>query len=168
MKLHVLTPVTRPQNLVELGRSLERWGDVDMTWHLKFDWFKRSLGGYHLRNLMLDDITDGYVWCLDDDCTAHPKLYQTVAKLVRRDAPAVVVSQKREDGTILHAKRENVMVDYIDIGQAIIRRDVIGNYRYMKDEYAADGHFLEVVLGNTPIVFVDDVLSFHNNIPEAA
>ncbi len=166
MKLHVLTPVTRPQNLVEVGRSLERWGDVDMTWHVKFDWFKRSLGGYNLRNLMLDDITDGYVWCLDDDCTAHPKLYQTVAKLVRRDASAVVVSQKREDGTILHAKPENLMVDYIDIGQAIIRRDVIGDARYQTDDYAADGVFIEAVLGQVPVVYVDEPLSFHNNISE--
>ncbi len=166
MKLHVLTPVTRPQNLVEVGRSLERWGEVDMTWHLKFDWFKRSLGGYALRNRMLDDIHDGYVWCLDDDCTAHPKLYQTVRKLARGDAPAIVVSQQREDGGILHAKPENLMVDYIDIGQAVIRRDVIGDHRYRTDEYAADGVFLEAVLGHVPVVFVDQVLSFHNNIQE--
>ncbi len=168
MKLHVLTPVTRPQNLALLGASLNKWGADDVTWHIRFDTFNRSFGGYSLRNRMLDDITDGWVWCLDDDCTAHPKLYRTVDKLARGDTPAVVVSQKREDGTILHAKPENVAVDYIDIGQAIIRRDWIDNLRYQEDVYAADGHFLEAVLGQALVVFVDDVLSFHNNIPEAA
>ena len=160
MKLHVLTACTRPENLPRIAASLQKWGPVDFTWHIRFDWAKRHVGGQALKNAMLDEIEDGWVWVLDDDTVANGKLYRRVQQ-VMDGVGAVVVSQRHSILGILHAKPENVKVSSIDIGQAVISREVIGSHR-IPETYAGDGEFLSAVLGKTEVVYLDEVLSFHN------
>ena len=168
MKLHVLTAVTRPENLDRIGQSLgdaitASEGFVDVCWHLRFDLEQWHVGGQKLKNDMLDEITDGWVWILDDDTKVHPQLFERLRdKLTVHPAvDALVVSQKRSDGGILLAARANVKVTLIDIGQAIMRRDLIGDERIPID-YSGDGMFLETVLAGADVIFVNDVLSLHN------
>lgn len=166
MKVHVLTAVTRPHNLARLAQSLGRAcesGQVELVWHLRFDLERQHVGGQALKNRMLDEITDGWVWVLDDDTTAHPSLFAVTAALAVGDVEAVVVSQRRQDGRILEAKPENIRVGSIDVGQAVILRDAIGPER-LPEHYEGDGVFLERVLTpNLPRVrFVPEVLSYHN------
>lgn len=162
MKLHVLTAVTRPRNLNRILGSLRAWGDADFIWHIRFDEEQQHVGGQAVKNAMLDSISDGWVWFLDDDTIAHPAFYARVRE-ASGFASAVVVDQLRADGRILTASPQNVQVNEIDIGQAVIRRDRIGSHR-IPEEYAGDGYFLEVVLDRPNTVFLNETLSFHNRL----
>ena len=84
VRLHVLTAVSRPENLGQIAESLavavERaeYG-VDLAVALgMFDPDRQHVGGQALKNDMLDDIDDGWVWILDDDTLAHPDVLATV------------------------------------------------------------------------------------------
>ena len=162
IRLHVLTAVTRPENLSRIAEAFGFWGKADFEWHLRFDSKREHVGGQALKNAMLDEISDGWVWCLDDDTLPHKRLYAEVAKAVMAaDAAAVVVSQRREDRTVLLASPDNLYVGGVDIGQAVIRRDVIGEHR-IPESYAGDGEFLMAVLADRNVVYLPRVLSFHN------
>jgi hypothetical protein len=169
-RLHVLTACTRPDNLPTLAVSLAEacCGPWEICWHLRLDPEQRHVGGQRLKNDMLDQVSDGWVCFLDDDTTIDPRFLQLVDELRRDGATAVVVSQQRENGAVLPASRANLHVGSIDIGQAIIHRGLIGNWR-IPLSYEGDGVFLASVLGNaTTAVFVDEILSYHNRLNVAA
>jgi hypothetical protein len=161
--LHVLTAVTRPHNLSKMAESLNAWGRADFTWHMRFDAKHEHVGGQAVKNEMLHSIEDGWVMFLDDDTLAHPKLYRRFLK--HQEAEAICVTQRHSVLGTLHASRENVGVGTIDIGQALIRRDVIGDMR-IPETYAGDGEFLSAILPYADTVYLDEVLSFHNAIGE--
>ena len=167
MKLHVLTAVTRPWNLNVVAKSLETAAervDIDLSWHLRFDLGRESLGGQALKNELLDEVADGWVWFLDDDTIVHEDLFVNVWSAIApySDVPAVVVSQRRNDGRVLLAKPRNVCVNGIDIGQALLRRDLIGNER-IPESYAGDGEFLQALLHDRQdVIYMSEVLSLHN------
>lgn len=165
MKLHILTAVSRPRNIPKIAHSLLAWGDADYEWHLRFDTDKQHIGGQAVKNAILDSITGGWVWFLDDDTLAHPKLYSRVAEVVGGDeqATAVVFEQERADGAFYPAARENIAVSRIDIGQAVVRRDLIGKAR-IPEEYAGDGYFLDLVLDRERTVFLNETLAYHNRL----
>lgn len=166
MKVHVITAVSRPWNLALVARSLAAASrnapDVDLVWHCRFDLGRDHVGGQQLKNLILDDITDGWVWILDDDTTAHENILERVAEVAesKLKVAAIIVSQRRVDGRVLHAHQDNTVVGSIDAGQAIIRRDHIN--MQIPDEYAGDGVWLETILKDCRIFYLDEVLSFHN------
>jgi hypothetical protein len=159
LRVHILTAVTRPENLPEIARSIAEAAqktEYEIVWHWRFDPELRHVGGQALKNKMLDGIEEGWVVFLDDDTIMHPDLLATVA---RSSARAVVVSQ---DGGGLEAKRGNVHVGTIDIGQAVIDRKLIANER-IPLEYAGDGEFLQRVLGGVREVrFVKERLAYYN------
>lgn len=160
MRLHVCTACSRPENLDRVAASLALWGQADYTWHIRFDIERRHVGGQRLKNELLNDVSEGWVWFLDDDTLAHPKLYRTLEQK-SRGYDAIVVSQRRRERANLIAAEENVRVNEIDIGQAIIRRSLIGEDR-IPETYAGDGLFLEEVLPFGKVLYLPEVLSFHN------
>ena len=171
MRLHVLTACTRPQNLPLLANSIEAamcepW---EVCWHLRFDPELWHVGGQRLKNDMLDQISDGWVCFLDDDTIMHPLLLHLAARWSRHaDIVAVVVAQSRADGRTLHAAEENVRVGEIDIGQVVLRRDLIGDDRLPLD-YEGDGMFLSnILIGEPGVVYIDEVFSFHNKLETVA
>lgn len=167
MKLHVCTAVSRPWNLNVVAKSLEMSADrveIDLSWHLRFDLGRGCLGGQALKNELLDDISDGWVWFLDDDTLVHEDMLSIVLHAINgySDVTAVVVSQRRNDGRVLLAKPRNVCVNGIDIGQAILRRDLIGDER-IPESYAGDGEFLQTLLHDRQdVIYMSEVLSLHN------
>lgn len=164
MKLHILTAVSRPENLATVAESLatasER-ANAEIAWHLRLDTARRHIGGQALKNAMLDSIEDGWVWCLDDDTVAHPDVLRAFAAGPHWDA--IILSQRRTDGRVLQAGPENVVVGSIDIGQAFLRREWIGDRRIPED-YNGDGMFLRTVLSGARILWVPEPLSLHNAI----
>ena len=166
MRIHVLTACSRPENLTKVGLSLAHAArGHDVTWHVRFDVERIYVGGQAVKNKLLDEISDGWVWILDDDTIVHPDLFSRSAAIVNhnRMTEAIVVSQRRSDGGVLLAARGNVRSGSIDIGQAILHRDLIGDER-IPLTYDGDGLFLETLL-QPPLIrwyFVNDVLSLHN------
>jgi len=116
---------------------------------------------------MLDQISDGWVCFLDDDTTLDAEFVRLAEVLSRNGASAVVVSQARADGSILRAARGNLCVGGIDIGQAIISRVLIDDTRIPLC-YDGDGMFLAAVLNTPNVVFIDEVLSYHNRLEPVA
>lgn len=166
VKLHVLTAVTRTHNLPAIADSIvaaqKLAPDVDIAWHCRFDPQRLHVGGQALKNRMLDDITDGWVVILDDDTVMHKLFLRVIYATFQPDTMALVVSQKRTTGQVLVAAPENVVVGGIDAGQAVLRRDLIGDHR-LPASYAGDGVFLQTLLaGRSDVVFVNKVLSLHN------
>jgi len=166
MKLHVLTAVTRPGNLGVIADSIAAASspEWEICWHLRFDPMRTNVGGHEQKNMMLDGIEDGWCWILDDDTTMHPHLLRQLTEVLTRqpDALALVVSQDRQDGRHLVAAEENVRVCSIDAGQAIMRRDFIGDHRLPLNP-VGDGEWLCGLLpGKDGVVYLDETLSIHN------
>lgn len=174
LRLHILTAVTRPENLPQLEASIlvakERTPDVAYTWHQRADLGREHVGGQRLKNAMLDEITDGWVCVLDDDTVMHKDFMRRISfvlatqPLVEQECRAIIVSQKRTTGVVMVASRENAVLGSIDAGQAVLRRDFIGAYR-IPETYAGDGMWLESLLRDRPDVhYMNEVLSLHNAI----
>jgi hypothetical protein len=170
MRLHVVTAITRPANLAAIADSLAAAcciARVDLVWHWRFDWQREHVGGQKLKNDALDDIRDGWVWMLDDDTIAHSEIIQAWAQHAHQDdVGAVVFGQSRADGRTLYASEDDARIGYIDIGQAFLRRDVIGEHR-LPEHYDGDGMFLEVVLPESGAIYDNRLLSFHNRLEVA-
>lgn len=167
MKLHVLTAVSRPENLPLVAESLATAAvsapDVQVVWHWGFDLDRAHIGGQAVKNALLDEIDDGWCWCLDDDTLAHPDVLEVVYGVIDDEARAVIVSQHRNERPPLRASPDLVRPGDIDIGQAFLRRDLIGDHR-IPETYEGDGLFLQDVLRDEWALFVDEVVSLHNAI----
>lgn len=161
MRVSVITAVSRPQNLPLLAESLARahCPGLKLNWVWEFDLEKRFVGGQIPKNIALERIEDGWVWMLDDDNLVHPEFFKIA--LEHADAEAIVVSQIRRDGDTLHAAPENAHPGGIDIAQALLRRSLIGDQRLLS-QHDGDGHFLECVLEDARVAWIDEALSYHN------
>jgi hypothetical protein len=162
VKLHLLTAVTRQENLPVIARSIARASDgleIEISWHLRFDRDHRHVGGQAVKNMLLDGVTDGWVHVLDDDTKLHRQVLRRLAGL-QENAEAVVFSQQN-GGQYLCARLENMRPGHCDIGQAFIRRDVIGDER-IPEKYEGDGLFLGAVLKDRMVAWVDEPLSLYN------
>lgn len=166
MNLHILTAVSRPENLGPIAESVATAAvsapNVQITWHWRFDTARTQVGGQALKNEMLEEVTDGWCWVLDDDTLAHEDVLAVVED-ASHGAAAVIVSQQRTDGRVLPAAPRYMAPGGVDIGQAFLRRDLIGDQRIPLD-YNGDGMFLQSVLANEwNVVYLPvDVLSLHN------
>lgn len=171
VKLHVLTAVSRPENLGRVAESLAvaaaKVQMVDLCWHWDFDLSRSCIGGQALKNGMLDDITDGWVFCLDDDTLVHPDalgVFEEYVEIRPEELDAVVVSQQRTDGRVLPATPSQAVPGGIDIGQAFLRREWLGTRRIPRS-YEGDGVFLmEVLAPPARVAWLPDVVSLHNAI----
>jgi len=172
IRLRIVTAVSRPENLSRIGSwlalHLDAIRSLEWSWHLYFDMARSCVGGQRCKNRGLDSLqqTD-WLYILDDDTLPDPTIFQRFAAIVSDDLKtrAVIFSQRREDGSILHAGPENVAPQHIDIGQAFLRRDFIGAGR-IPERYDGDGIFLACILRVEPsrVRFVDEPLSRHNSL----
>ena len=165
MRLNILTAVSRPENLPRIAESLAeaalRAPAVNVHWHWRFDTARRHVGGQALKNEMLEEVSDGWVWVLDDDTLAHKDILQLASSFSNRDA--IVFSQLRTDGRVLSAHRDNVIPGSVDIGQGFLRRELIAEHR-IPDDYNGDGLFLQAVLPGADVLYHPAVASLHNAI----
>lgn len=163
MRLNILTAVSRPENLGFIADSLSaaamRGPGVRVCWRWRFDLGRRNVGGQAIKNQLIEEVPDGeWLWVLDDDTLAHEDVLMTLQSF--GDYDAVVFSQQRTDGRVLTARPENVMVGSIDIGQAFIKRSLVGDHRIPED-YNGDGMFLSAVLDGA-VLYHPAALSLHN------
>lgn len=166
MRLNVLTAVSRPENLPRIAKSLAdamaRAPEVQVHWRFRFDLERQHVGGQALKNALLENVPDDeWVWALDDDTLAHEDVLLLASTFTNRDA--IVFSQLRTDGRVLPAHPDSVVPGSIDIGQAFLRRDLIGEHR-IPDDYNGDGMFLRAVLAGANVMYHPACVSLHNAI----
>lgn len=173
--LHVVTPLSRPQNLklvqasiLELMKTLPGWV---VRWHVyadrRIDYPEAAALAYATgrqspggccgnagRNDALDSIRAGWVCFLDDDNTFHPDFAPGLAEAVRAhpDAVGFAFEQVKADGSVrLSADAwKSAPAGAIDTAQFVFRRDAIGAHRWPRDVYAADGVFFRAVARGGP------------------
>jgi hypothetical protein len=179
MIVHVLTPVTRPENIPAVSASLlaaaKNAPSVTLQWHLSLDLEQRYVCGWRLRNAMLNRIEYGWIWLLDDDTEAHPNV---LARLEQHaDAAAIVFSQggrpesfppgvadpaRLANGDLREKLPANASV--FDTGMTIFRYDLVRDYEF-REHRAADGYFWDEVLsGAENVVYLKEVLCTYNSL----
>lgn len=170
MKLHILTAITRPANIPAIAESLIRadWSGVDLTWHWRMDNDRTAVGGQVLKNAMLDDIRDGWVYLLDDDNLLHPHLPRQLVGHVaaRPDVQLLVVGQELPSGQVRITGPDAMRVNHVDAAQLVIRRDALGDLR-LPESYAGDGLLAAQLAATLPverIIYVPLTLSYYNRL----
>lgn len=132
---------------------------------------------HSLLSKVIDKIQEGFIYFLDDDNILHENFYDTIHKKIieNPDKKGFIFSQKisGKDFTgldIREAKPENTRVQHIDMAQFLLKRDLIGNERFVSGDYKADGYFIEKIFKNNTedFYFIDDVLCYYNYLKTPA
>jgi len=167
MKLHLLTAVTRPENLPQIEASLAPAADfgIEVVWHTQADPEHQSVGGQSIKNAMIEQIDDGWVYILDDDNLMHPHFWHTVAAAVaaRPEAAMLVITQAHRNGWARIAHPAMLRPTLVDAGQVVVRRDALGDLR-IPEHYCGDGEWI-AALGETlagRIVFCTTPATYYN------
>lgn len=192
--LHIITPVSRPQNIPALAQSIKSAivPDITVEWWLVYDAAalpselpqstchflavpsvvkgnKISVAGNAQYNAALDKISDGWVYFLDDDTTLHHRLIKAIAPLLLNIPGCnIAFNQNLPDGTRrLTVSPDNMRVNAVDTGQVVLCRESIGNIRRTPaDAYCGDGRMIEAVFKAHPnsFIFLNETLSVYNRL----
>ena len=184
MKLTIITPCTRPENLPRMKPGIDAVRDLfDIYWRIVFDTsvcyplpiygaiiYGANVDGSHFgngqRNAGINMTGDGWVYFLDDDNSMHPsffgELYATIKKhdMLR----AFAFRQSMFESGNRDVSPANMRGNHIDMAQVIIHRDLIGDIRFELDPYNADGRFIEAVYQSNPGAwgFIHKTLCYYN------
>lgn len=167
MKLHVLTALTRPENLPAMAASLDAAArTVDLTWHCRLDPDHQAVGGQCLKNQMLDQIRGGWIYILDDDNIMHPDLAGALTDYLadRVDVALVVCAQQHQSGWVRRPHRRMLRQTHVDAGQVLFRREALGEVR-IPLHYCGDGEFIEHLaerLTEQQIIYIPEAVTYYN------
>lgn len=180
MKLTIITPCTRPENLPLMKPGIDAGRDLfDIDWRIVFDTsvcepvyidgamvvdvtVAGSRFGNGQRNAGLSMTGDGWVYFLDDDNLIHPdffgELYAAINKFDMFRAFAF-----QQDATTF-VRPVDIRVNHVDMAQVCIRRDLIDDMRFALHPYNADGRFIESIYRANPKdwCIINKPLCFYN------
>jgi hypothetical protein len=187
--LNIITPLTRPQNLAVMGRSIQlaiphvnfRWivvmdGDYSMFrdyltpyWdNIEYHTFPsdgKGIAGNTQRNFGLDLVSEGHVYFLNDDNIMHPKFNNAIIIAEQFDDYSIVFHQQLKTGTTrLFAHPKNMKETFVEASQWIVPREMVGDLRWEPFNYCADGVFVETLYNFYPerFLFIGEGLSYYN------
>jgi len=171
LKLTLITPVTRPDNLQEIAKSIPngcRWLlilDPDVNQNnlpKKGEYYLiPQRQHYHKRNFALSLVDSGYVYFLDDDTVIHPDFHKLLNLPDTYDF--IHFNQCWQDGTFRVGG--NIKVNHIDIGNYIISRKLIGDVRFRHIPKRTDGYFAEDIFpkAENPL-YINETYSVYNSL----
>lgn len=188
MILNVVTPTTRPENLVRIAQSLEHEAPITIKWWIIADKNCPSspeirqpraviiemvcsphtaLAGHAHRNDVLDQITDPEEWfySVDDDNIMHPGFLDQLYKTYQKGFEGLIVAQELRDRTLrLPVAPELVKLNHIDTAQFAFKVSLLGDHRFFEDRYDADGVFIEELYKENRDKFelINKPLSYYN------
>jgi glycosyltransferase involved in cell wall biosynthesis len=119
---------------------------------------------YAARNWAIERIEGGWVYFLDDDNLIHPE-FEAAFHEARRLHPKAgwfIFDQVDAEGTLLRRATCPPTVGHVDLGQAVIRRDVLCGFRFREDRYDADGDLFERLAVAVPPVCVNRQATYYN------
>jgi O-antigen biosynthesis protein len=192
---NIITRCSRTKNLLKIRDSIfNQSGDV--IWYVYFDttilkdidaellselqddriklFFKKSIPGdygHQFINDAINNISNGWVYILDDDNILHEDFISNLTKYISEntDKKAFIFDQKVDgkDFTKLNirlAKPENMKVQHIDMAQFLLKRDLISDKRLKLGDYKADGYFIEDIYVSSPedFFFINQILCYYN------
>jgi len=122
---------------------------------------ENSTSGNGQRNYAIDRITDGWLYFNDDDTDVHPDLWENIKDV---DHDIVHFMQSEKDGR-LRLSGSNVKLCEIDSHNFLVKRDIVGDERWVLDRYEADGLFAESVYNKASTkLYIPKVLSIYNSL----
>lgn len=192
---NIITRCSRTKNLLKVKDSIfNQSGNV--IWYVYFDttilkdidaellselqddriklFFKKSIPGdygHQFINDAINNISNGWVYILDDDNILHEDFISNLTKYISEntDKKAFIFDQKVDgkDFTKLNirlAKPENMKVQHIDMAQFLLKKDLISDKRLKLGDYKADGYFIEDVYKSSPedFFFINQILCYYN------
>lgn len=150
MIVHLLTAVTRPENLPAIAASIATAQltapPIEVVWHMRYDQLGEHPGGQLLKNQMIDGISDGWVWILDDDNVMQGEFLEAlfVHAAEHPEAQLIVCAQRHNNGWVRKVNRSMLRETHVDAAQVVARRDAIGDLR-IPEHYCGDGAFIEAL-----------------------
>jgi hypothetical protein len=181
--LNIITPCSRPENLSAIAASINIPRE-SYRWLVIFDAEQIPAGlvlpenceayaiknpasvfGNAQRNYGLELITRGHVYFNDDDTTIHPQLWKNICD-INSSIDIISFGQARCDGQYVRGG-ENLTVFNIDTHQFVLSRACVGEIRWVLNEYAADGIFIQTCAENKlrlRRVVLPQVLSVYNTL----
>jgi glycosyltransferase involved in cell wall biosynthesis len=188
MKLTIITPCIRPENLVKMKESINF--DYVNEWIIVYDGTKISsmpntieknakireyiykgdgISGNPQRNFALELIEtyDTYLYFLDDDNIVHPDLY----KLLNAIQPGKMYTfdQARPKNVYpykTHLRGDTIEVFHIDTAMFLIDFNLCKEVRWIPDKYNADGFYIKECYDSNKgsWVYIDKILSYYNKL----
>jgi len=196
--INILTRCTRPENLLQISKTI--FTDLfEINWYILFDTtvlkdidaellmelskyakikFLKSQPnsfGYNMVNDILDEITDGWVYILDDDNLIHPNFYKKLNELINDDTYGIFVFEQKVDGKdftkldIRESKPENMKVGGVDIAQVLIHIGHYGDTKRFNNSYTADGELIVDLYNqrSQDFIFINQELCYYNYITKS-
>lgn len=177
MFLNIITPCSRPQNLIEISKSINIPKE-NYRWIVVFDmdelplkelipdnceiYLHRNLNskvGHSQRNYALELIKYGHVYMNDDDTLIHPDLWENIKNL---NNDFITFHQSSLDNTPRLISGD-IEVGKIDSHNFIVSRDLIGETKWIINKYDADGYFaVECYSKCSSFIVIDKFLSVYN------
>lgn len=183
MKITIITPCSRPENLLEINKSIDfekihEWiivydgnrinENLKKFSHPKIKEFiykhERNdiLWGHPQRNFALEQIKDDdtFIYFLDDDNIIHPDFYKIIPILEKNKIytfKQLVVSQNKLNiGDV-------IAIGNIDTSQFLIYFPLCKGIKWCL-EYAADFHFINDCVQKNPNshIFIDEIYAYYN------
>ena len=181
-KLTIITPCTRPGNLMRLKESIpfehvDKWiivydESVTPNAHLfheeriqEYGCQGHSIAGNIQRNYALNLIGDTYVYFLDDDTIMHPDMGDFLKTVEPNHMYTFDQLRNAKEFPFTETlKGDSIEMFRIDTAMCLIDSSLIQGIRWAVDEYTADAIFITECYSNHPEswIYVDRVLSYYN------
>jgi hypothetical protein len=178
MFLNIITPCSRPENLLEISKSINipkenyRWivvfdsenfpdsklipENCESYHHKNF----QSTSGNAQRNYAIDLVKNGHIYFNDDDTLMHPELWDSIKNLSNNDF--ISFQQVTKDNQI-RLIGDNIAVGYIDSHNFITSYEIINDTRFILNRYDADGYFaVDCFSKSKKPTYLNKVLSIYN------
>jgi len=177
MYLNIITPCSRPENLLTISKSINipvenyRWivvcdseilpnnSLIPENCEIYLHKNKNSVFGNAQRNYAMDMITQGYIYFNDDDTILHSDLWNNVQNI---NSDFIVFYQAFKNNAI-RLKSNIISTGHIDSHNFIVNYNIAKDIRWVLDKYDADGIFATACYNKSLLTtHIHKVLSVYN------
>jgi glycosyltransferase involved in cell wall biosynthesis len=187
LKLNIITPCSRPDNLPRLKDSIQF--DKIHMWYIVYDtsrdrkYTKQFLGhpkitelecsdigiaGHPMRNFAIKQINDGLIYNLDDDNIMHPGFWTLLPMMDTGNFYTFDQVNHSSFGTDGILKGNTLKVQKIDTAQFVVPKALVETIEFQKDNYKADGEYIIEVNKKNPgrHIYFPVLASYYNYLSD--
>jgi hypothetical protein len=178
MKLTIITPCCRPDNLIKLKGSIrfdliDKWIIVydtskDRSYKMQFQDDSKILelecnilgaAGHPQRNFAIHHVNHGYIYMLDDDNIMHPEFWNICPLF---ELPYFYTFDLLNNNTLLPGN--NIKINKIDTSMFCVNKEHLKDIRWREDIYEADGYFImDINKSNKDLhKYINKVAAYYN------